>query len=99
MRVIKDYDKLEETIKQQIKLAYPYGFTSRLITFTNRDNRKVKGLRFETDDKIYLIRMSTVQARQIVADDDDFDDDGNLKSEIKELYTDKYMDIDLEAIE
>ena len=32
-RVIKDFDKLEPVIQEQIKLAYPEGFEQNLIHF------------------------------------------------------------------
>lgn len=94
IRVTQVYDKLSEEIKEQIKLAYPYGFSHKLIVYKNRENKLVKGLRFETDEKIYLIRMTIVEAEKIIEFDDDFDDDGNLKNEIKEGYEEKYTDPD-----
>ena len=38
-RVVKDYEKLDEAIKEQIKLAYPFGFTTSLIKFKNREGK------------------------------------------------------------
>ena len=52
------------------------------------------GLPFETEDKIYLVRMTPVKAETIIEDDDDYNDDGILKSSIKEKYEEKYDDID-----
>src|SRR5690606_26177585 len=93
-RVIKDFEKLDEEIQQQIKLAYPTGFADYLIRFTNKDGLYVSALPFETDEKYYLVRMTVERAEEIVEDDDDFDDDGNLKAEVKEVYTDKFADLD-----
>ena len=94
LRVIKDFQKLDENIQQQIKLAYPYGFNNHLIRFTNKEGKLVSALPFETDDKYYLVRMTNVEARQIIEDDKDYDDDGNLREEIKDEYEDKYSDVD-----
>ena len=57
-RIIKDYEKLDESIKEQIKLVYPNGFSQHLISFTNKDGLLVSALPFETDDKYYLVRTS-----------------------------------------
>ena len=95
-RLITDYDKLSEVIVEQIKLEYPFGFSQNLISFTNAQGKSIKGLRFETDEKIYLIRMTEAEAVTIVDEDDDFDDDGNLKEEIKDEYEDKYSEFDEE---
>lgn len=93
-RVIKDFEKMEEALQQQIKLAYPYGFSNFLISYTDREGRKVSALPFETDEKYYLVRMTADEARQIVRADDDYDNAGNLKEEVKEDYEDKYSDLD-----
>lgn len=91
-RVVKDYDKLEEVIQEQIKLQYPYGFDRDLITFKNAQGKFVSALPFETDEKYYLIRMTRSEALEIMDEDDDFDEDGNLKDEIKEELEVKYDD-------
>lgn len=91
-RVIKDYEKLDEAIKEQIKLVYPNGFSQHLITFTNKDGLLVSALPFETEDKYYLVRMTTQEAIDIISEDEDYDDEGVLKDESREAYEDKYSD-------
>lgn len=91
-RIIKDYDKLSEDVKQQIKLVYPRGFAHRLISFVNRDGEKKMGLPFETEDFIYLVRMTPVKAVKIVEADDDFDEDGVLKDNVLADYAEKFED-------
>lgn len=93
-RVIKDYEKLDEAIKEQIKLVYPYGFSQNLITFTNKDGMLVSALPFETDEKYYLVRMTTQEAIDIISEDDDYDDEGSLKDESRETFEDKYSDLE-----
>ncbi len=93
-RVIKDYAKLDAAIQEQIKLVYPFGFSDNLITFNNKEGKLISALPFETDDKYYLIKMSVIEAEQIIEDDDDYNDDGFLKNRVKEGYEEKYADID-----
>lgn len=96
-RVIKDFEKLDSNIQEQIKLAYPNGFYDFLITYTDRTGKLVSALPFETDEKYYLVRMTYSEAIAIIEDDDDFDDDGNLKVDVKEEYGEKYKDLDYMA--
>lgn len=93
-RVIKDFEKLDPEIQEQIKLSYQQGFSQHLITFTNKDGNLVSALPFETEEKYYLVRMTVNQAVAIVEGDDDYDDDGVLKSEVREEYSDKHSDIE-----
>jgi hypothetical protein len=96
-RVIKDFNKLEPDLQEQIKLVYPFGFSDHLITFTNKDGLLVSALPFETDDKYYLLRMTEKEAIKIIEMDEDYDDDGNLKQVVKDEYEDKYSDMDYAA--
>ena len=91
-RVIKDFEKLDVEIQEQIKLAFPLGFEDYLIKFTNKEGNKVSALPYESEEKYYLVRMTVEEAQQIIEDDDDYDDSGNLKSDIQEEYEDKYSD-------
>lgn len=93
-KVIKDYNKLDKALQEQIKLVYSDGFAENLIHFFDKNGVKVTALPFETEDKYYMLRMSENEAVQIVDDDDDFDDDGFLKDEVKQDYEDKYAELD-----
>ncbi len=94
LRVIQDFEKVGKDIQEQIKLVYPEGFSEYLVEFKNKNNETVFALPFETDDKIYMIRMSLKKALQIIEDDTDYDDDGILKDHIKAKYEDEHSDID-----
>ena len=85
-RVVKDYDKLEESVQQQIKLHYPKGFEDHLVKFQNKEGHTVSALPFETDEKYYLIRMTILEAQEIIEDDEDYDDDGFLREDAREEY-------------
>ena len=94
LKVVVDYEKLNDELVEQIKLVYPSGFRQHLISFTNGKGEKISALRFETFEKIYLIRMSSKMAEKIVEEDSDYDDDGNLKEHIREKYEDEHSDVD-----
>lgn len=94
LRVIQDYEKLSSDLQEQIKLVYPEGYTDHLITFTNSKGEKVSALPFETFEKIYMVRMTAAKAERLVEEDDDYDIDGNLKSDIREKYEDDHSDVD-----
>jgi len=89
-KIVKDYEKLEEAILEQIKLNYPRGFERNLITFKNAAGKFVSALPFETEEKYYLVRMTRAEAQDIIDDDDDYDEDGNLREDVKEEYEEKY---------
>ncbi len=98
-RVIKDYDKLDPAIQEQIKLVYPAGFSDHLLYYFDKVGKNVSALPFETEDKYYLIRMTLSEAERIIEDDDDYDDDGFLKDHVREEYEDKYADMEYAASE
>lgn len=98
-RVIKHYDKLDDDILEQIKLAYPGGFEKNLIRFTDVNGSLTSALPFETEEKYYLIRMTKSQANAIIADDDDYDEDGNLIDKVRLKLEDKYDDDDYDEDE
>lgn len=98
-RLAKDYDKLDESVKQQIKLNYPSGFEGNLVQFQNKEGKTVSALPFETEEVYYLIRMTVLEAQEIIEDDEDYDDDGFLKDDVREEYEEKFDDIEEEEDE
>lgn len=80
-RIVKDYENLPEDILNSIKLQYPRGFAQHLITYTNIEGKKVSALPFDTEEVYYLVRMTIQEARQIIADDDDYDAAGHLRED------------------
>lgn len=99
-RVIKNYEKLDEETLLKIKLQYPAGFADSLIRFKDINGQYSSALTFETEEKIYLVRMTEQEALLIIDDDDDYDDDGNLLDEAREEYKDRLdddEDADIEA--
>ncbi len=82
-RIIKSFEKLEDELLANIKLKYPYGFEKKLIMIKNAQGKLFSVLPFETEEYYYLIKMSKKEAKQIVIDDSDFDNEGNLKEVAK----------------
>jgi hypothetical protein len=97
-RVVKDYGKLPEDVISLIKMEYPRGFVKNLVKYTNKDGLQVSALPYETEDMYYLIRMSAMEARQIILDDDDYEDgvlrDGFEDDMIEGEVDDKEEDLD-----
>lgn len=93
-RVVKSYENLSEELQEQIKLAYPEGFAQNLIKYKNAAGESVSALIFETDERVYLVKMTITQAHAIIEDDDDYNAAGQLKQAAQEEYEDKYGDLD-----
>jgi DNA-directed RNA polymerase subunit delta len=93
-RVVKDYDVLPEDIIRLVKIKYPGGFETNLLSYTDAKGNKVSALPFETDDTYYLIRMTIQDARRIIKEDEDYDDDGVLREDFVDA-----PEIDAEEVE
>jgi DNA-directed RNA polymerase subunit delta len=91
-RVVKDYTALTEEIARLVKNQYPSGYSEHLVTYNDKDGKKVSALPFETDDTYYLIRMTVLEAKRIVKEDEDFDDDGQLKEDLVDVEVDNEFD-------
>ena len=74
-KVVKDFDKLPKDIQTAIKAEYPNGFSHKLITYITPKGEKVLALPFDGDTFDYLVRVTIMESRNIVRDDDDFEDD------------------------
>ena len=59
----------------------------------NHQDKLVRALPFETDEKKYMIRMTSKMAKRIIALDEDYDSEGILKNEIHENLSEKYADV------
>ena len=91
-RVIKDYDALPEEIIRLVKMRYPTGYASFLVQYTDKEGKKVSALPFEADDAYYLIRMTVQEAKRLVKEDDDYDDDGVLREDFADIEVDNEFD-------
>jgi hypothetical protein len=88
-KVIKDFDKLEDSIQERIRLNYPDGFEKHLVKFVNAEGKNVSALPFETEDRYYLVRMTLKEARELSNEVEDFDPDA-IAAEIKDEFVEKY---------
>lgn len=95
-KIIKDFDKITEEILALIKLEFPYGFERKLITFKNKEGKFISALPFETDDYYYLIRMTKSEAQEIIEDDEDYDDQGNLTEDAKDKLEEELENLSVE---
>lgn len=66
--VITDYDRLDNELKTKLKLEYPNGFSNTIIEFTNNEKITVSAIRWETSEKVYLLRLSKKMLIQIMED-------------------------------
>lgn len=73
-KVVKDFDKLPKDIQTAIKAEYPNGFSHKLISYTTPKGAKVMALPFETEEWAYLVRVTVMDTRNVVREDDDDDD-------------------------
>ena len=81
-RIIKDYDAISPEILVNVKLKYPTGYADHLVSYSDREGKKVSALPFETEDAHYLIRMTIIEAKRLVKDEDELEDDIALKDEM-----------------
>jgi len=91
-KVIKDFDKIEADLLERVKEFYNNSFADHLITFFNRDGKKITALPFETEEKQYLLRMTDNEVVRVVEEDEDIEDDSFLKNEMKSNIDDPDMD-------
>jgi hypothetical protein len=91
-KVIKDFDKLSEEMQEKMTELYPNGFTESIIRFTDKDGKYFSAVPFETEDRYYLIRLSSLNyVRPKIKDDSD---DVEEKEDAEDGNGDKYTDLD-----
>lgn len=83
-RVIVDYSTLPEDVLEIMANKYPEGYDRDIIKFPNAKGELISAVRVETDDTIFLVKVSK-QLQQMVDDfetDDDFDEGSELSADI-----------------
>jgi len=77
-RVIVDYKTLPEDILEGIAAKYPYGYgESDIIKFRNAKGDLISAIRFETEEKIFMVKVST-QLKDMIKEydlDEDYESD------------------------
>jgi DNA-directed RNA polymerase subunit delta len=84
-RVVKDYDALADDIVRLVKMKYPTGYADHLVSYNDKEGKKISALPFETDDAHYLIRMTILEAKRLVKEDEDFDEEGVLREDFADV--------------
>ncbi|MEO5581898.1 MAG: hypothetical protein ABIR66_04355 [Saprospiraceae bacterium] len=69
-RVVKDYENLSPELVNLMHASYPDGFEGAMISFFDRDGKRVSAIPFETDDIYYLIRMVEKKAKPAEGEDE-----------------------------
>lgn len=92
-RAIISYDKLTIDQKKQILKDFPDGYINHLTTIKTPTGEMLDALIWETDEVIYLVKITNFKPKAAVVeddDDDDFEDDLDKVDDIKddELDTD-----------
>ena len=91
-RVVKDYDALPEDIVRLVKMKYPTGYADHLVSYNDKEGKKVSALPFETDDTYYLVRMTILEAKRLVKEDVDYDEEGVLREDFADVEVDEEFD-------
>jgi hypothetical protein len=105
IRVIKDFDKLDKALQEQINEMYPNGFSDiaeDLISYTDpKTGMERFALPLETEDRYYMVRMDQFIESQIDNSDDDdlsnlnldkIEQPEELKDELNEEVDDDVVD-------
>jgi len=91
-RIVKDYDALSEEIIRSVKMKYPTGYSNYLLFYNDKNGKKVSALPFETDDVYYLIRMTMLEAKRLIKEDVDYDDEGVLREDFSDIEVESEFD-------
>lgn len=74
-RSIVSYDKLTIEQKKDILKSFPDGYGSSMTTIQTPAGETLDALIWETEDTIFLVKISKTMTRALDDDDDDEDDD------------------------
>jgi hypothetical protein len=85
-RSITSYDKLTPEQKRQLIKDFPDGYRSNVTTIKTPAGETLEALIWETEEVIYLIKISKTMTQALDDDDDDdddFDDDFTKLAPVK----------------
>lgn len=78
-RIIIDYKKLTPKILILLSEKYPGGYgDSDIIEFKNMHNDTIEAVQVETDNTIYLVKVSSKLHQKIITFDEDISGDINV---------------------
>lgn len=96
-RIIVDYKKLTPEILSLLVSKYPDGYDDdHVITFRNAKNELIEAVEVNTEDTVYLVKVSArLEVSMANFDEDDYADD-DFNEPISELPEKAVLDSDLE---
>ena len=90
-RIIVDYAKLTHEILNLLVDKFPDGYDdSNIIRFRNAQNELIEAVEVQTEDTIYLVKVSTKLADRI----ENYDEDDEIADEIEPIIPMKGIDDD-----
>lgn len=79
-RAIVSYDKLTAEQKREINKAFPDGYGTNMTQIITPTGETLDALIWETEDIVYLVKITKTMTQ--VLDDDDDDEDDDLEDDI-----------------
>ena len=73
-------------------MKYPTGYANHLVFYTDKEGKKVSALPFETEEVYYLIRMTVLEAKRLIKEDVDYDEEGVLREDFSDIEVDDEFD-------
>lgn len=68
-KVVTDYQKLSPELMELFNETFPHGIVGQTIRFPNAKGEIITAVRMETEDRIYLVKLSA-RAKEILSDED-----------------------------
>ena len=69
LKVVTDYSKLSPELLSLFNETYPQGIAGHTVRFPNAKGEIVTAVRLETEDRIYLVKLSA-KAKEILTEED-----------------------------
>ncbi len=69
LKVVTDYSKLSPELLDLFNETYPQGIAGHTVRFPNSKGEIVTAVRLETEDRIYLVKLSA-KAKEILTEED-----------------------------
>ncbi len=68
-KVVTDYQKLSPELMELFNETFPNGIVGQTIRFPNAKGEIITAVRMETEERIYLVKLSA-RAKEILSDED-----------------------------
>ncbi len=93
-KIVTSYNALSEELQEELKKAYPLGFTDSMIRIDKPSGDFFYAVRFETEDISYLVKINVKIDKTIEEEEDKdyFDDEIKGADEIADIQDDEDED-------